>query len=193
MEPGKIVVWKNCGQGKLWSVRVYWGATRLLCWSLDSGMFAGSSRYSFSWSQEKLWYVPVFCFGWLVVKKLRFEKTWKTLVGVVVCANENWVALLFQDSLVLYSVKCKGCTFGTIFVWRLGPRARARPTQVLSRPFSRGPKALRPRNETPAHHLPQTDATNDNTLDTADKTDTPSHLESYYPYPVVVFLLYIWN
>ena len=22
--------------GKLWSVRVYWGATRLLCWSLDS-------------------------------------------------------------------------------------------------------------------------------------------------------------
>ena len=152
-------------------------------------MFAGSSRYSFSWSLEKLWYVPVFCFGWLVVKKLRFEKT---LVGVVICANENWVALLFQGSLVLCSVKCKGCAFGAIFVCRLGPRARA-PRRCCLDPFgarARGPKAPTPRNETPAHHLPQTDTTNDNTLDTTDKTDTPSHLDSYYPYPVVVFLLF---
>ena len=136
-----------------------------------------------------MWYVPVFCFGWLVVKKLRFEKT---LVGVVICANENWVVLLFQDSLVLCSVKCKGCTFGTVFVCRLGPRARAPPAGVVSTLWgarARGPKALTPCNETPAHHLPQTDTTSDNAPDTTDKTDTPSHLDSYYPYPVVVFLL----
>ena len=31
-------------QGKLWSVRVYWGATRLLCWSLDSNKVCLQSR-----------------------------------------------------------------------------------------------------------------------------------------------------
>ena len=65
--------------------------------------------------------MPVF-FCWLLVKKLISQKT---LLGVVISANENWLALLFQDSLVLCSVKCKGWPFGTILVWRLGPRARA--------------------------------------------------------------------
>ena len=62
----------------------------------------------------------VFC--WLLVKKLISQKT---LLGVVICASENWVAVLFQDSLVLCSVECKGWPLGTILVWRLGPRARA--------------------------------------------------------------------
>ena len=65
--------------------------------------------------------MPVF-FCWLLVKKLISQTT---LLGVAICANENWVALLFQDSLVLCSVKCKGWSFGTILVWHLGPRARA--------------------------------------------------------------------
>ena len=38
----------------------------------------------------------------------------KTLLCLVICVNENWVALPFQDSLVLCSVKCKGWPFGTI-------------------------------------------------------------------------------
>ena len=90
------------------------------------GIFAGFCRYSFSWSLEKSWYVPVF-FLLAVGEKLIFQKT---LPGVVICANENWVALLFQDSLVLCSVKCKGWPFGTILVWRLGPLPRL--AKVLS-------------------------------------------------------------
>ena len=97
----------------------------------QQGIFAGFCRYSFSWSLQKSWYVPVF-FCWLLVKKLISQKT---LLRVVICANENWVALLFQDSLVLCSVKRKGWPFETILVWRLGPRARARLAKVLSRLF----------------------------------------------------------
>ena len=64
-------------------------------------------------------------------------KKLKTLLCVVVCVNENWVALLFQDSLVLCSVKCKGRPLGTIYLSLafevLGPRARL--AKVLSRLF----------------------------------------------------------
>ena len=121
--------WKNCGLcGCFFAVffrcSVQGSNKAFLQGSLDilsaggkQGIFAGFCRYSFSWSLEKSWYVPVF-FCWLLVKKLIFQKT---LPGVVICVNENWVALLFQDSLVLCSVKCKGWPFGTILVWRLGP------------------------------------------------------------------------
>ena len=150
-------------------------------------MFAGSSRYS--WSLEKLWYVPVFCFGWLVVKKLRFEKT---LVAV-------WLYVRMKTGLRCSFKTAWSCVLSSVRAARLGRsssavwvRARA-PRRCCLDPFgvrARGTKALTPRNETPAHHLPQTDATSDNTLDTTDKTDTPSHLDRYYPYPVVVFLLF---
>ena len=82
---------------------------------------------------DQWWYVPVF-FCWLLVKKLISQKT---LLCVVICVNENWVALLFQDSLVLCSVECKGWPFGTILVWRsrFWVRARARLAKVLSRLF----------------------------------------------------------
>ena len=112
--------------------------------SLDI-LSAGFCRYSFSWSLEKSWYVPVF-FCWLLVKKLIFQKT---LPGVVICANENWVALLFQDSLVLCSVKCKGWPFGTILVWRLGPRARCEGVvwTLFGRARARGPGAIKPHKE----------------------------------------------
>ena len=86
----------------------------------------------------------------LLVKKLISQKT---LLCVVICVNENWVALLFQDSLVLCSVECKGWPFGTILVWRstFWVRARARLAKVLSRLFlgarARGPRAIKPHNE----------------------------------------------
>ena len=50
----------------------------------------------------------------------------KTLLCVVICVNENSVALLFQDSLVLCSVKCNGWPFGTLLVWRSRSWVRAR-------------------------------------------------------------------
>ena len=34
-------------QGKLWFVRVYWGAARLLCWSLDSNKVCLQGLYIF--------------------------------------------------------------------------------------------------------------------------------------------------
>ena len=90
----------------------------------------------------------------------------KTLLCVVICVNENWVALLFQDSLVLCSVKCKGWPFGTILVWRSRSwvRARARLAKVLSRLFlgaARGPGAIKPHNEKLAEHFQQTQITSD--------------------------------
>ena len=99
-------------------------------------IFAGFFRYSLTWILEKSWYVPVF-FCWLLVKKLISQKT---LLCVVICVNENWVALLFQDSLVLCSVKCKGWPFGTILVWRSRSwvRARAPCEGVVSTLFGRG-------------------------------------------------------
>ena len=98
----------------------------------QQGIFAGFCRYSFSWSLQKSWYVPVF-FCCLLVKKLISQKT---LLRVVICANENWVAP-FQDSLVLCSVNCKGWPFETILVWRLGPRARVPCECVVSTLFGR--------------------------------------------------------
>ncbi len=71
---------------------------------------AGLFQYSLTWILEKLWYVPVF-FCWLLVKRLISQKT---LLCVVISVNENSVALFFQDSLVLCSVKCKGWPFGTL-------------------------------------------------------------------------------
>ena len=86
-----------------------------------------------------------------------------TLLGVAICANENWVALLFQDSLVLCSVKCKGWSFGTILVWHLGPRARALRRCCLDffwvRARARGPGAIKPQNEKLADHFQQTQMT----------------------------------
>ena len=123
----------------------------------QQGILAGFCRYSFSWSLQKSWYVPVF-FCWLLVKKLISQKT---LLRVVICANENWVALLFQDSLVLCSVKRKGWPFETILVWRLGPRARAPCEGVVSTLFgrARGPGAIKPHNEKLADHFQQTQMT----------------------------------
>ena len=91
----------------------------------------------------------------------------KTLLGVVICANQNWVALLFQDSLVLWSVKCQSWPFGTILVWRLGPRVRAPCEGVVSTLLgcARGPGAIKPHNDTLANQSPQTDITNDTKLD----------------------------
>ena len=98
-----------------------------------------------------MWYVPVFCFGWVVVKKLRFEKT---LVGVVLCASENWVALLLQDSLVLCSVKCiRAARLGrsSSDVW---VRARARaPRRCCIDPFG-----ARARARTQSAHTTQRNA-----------------------------------
>ena len=98
----------------------------------------------------------VFC--WLLVKKLISQKT---LLCVVVCVNENWVALLFQDSLVLCSVKCKGWPLGTILVWCSRSWVRARLAKVLSRLFlgalvraDRG--AIKQHSEKLADHFQQT-------------------------------------
>ena len=147
----------------------------MLCAGEQQGIFAGVFRYSSSWSLESKAFLqgsvdipsagawknrgmcPCF-FGWLLVKKLISQKT---LPGVVICANENWVALLFQDSLVLCSVKCKGWPFGTILVWRLGPLPRL--AEVLSGLFlgARGPGAIKPHNEKLADHFHQTQMTSD--------------------------------
>ena len=101
-------------------------------------------------------------FGWLLVKKLISQKT---LLGVVICANENWVALLFQDSRVLCSVKCKGWPFGTILVWRLSPRACAPCEGVVSTlsgcAHARGRGAIKPHNEKLVDHFQQTQMTSD--------------------------------
>ena len=132
----------------------------MLCTGEQQGIFAGFFRYSFMWILEN---VPVF-FCWLLVKRLIFQKT---LLCVVICVNENSVALLFQDSLVLCSVKCKGWPFGTLLVWRsrswVHARARARLAKVLSRLFlgARGPGAIKPHNEKLADHCQQTQITSD--------------------------------
>ena len=107
-------------------------------------IFAGFFRYSLTWILEKSWYVPVF-YCWPLVKKLISQKT---LLCVVICANENWVALPFQDSLVLCSVKCNVWPFGTILVWRSRSWVRAR-----------GPGAIKPHNEKLADHFQQTQMT----------------------------------
>ena len=73
----------------------------MLCTGEQQGIFAVFFRYSLTWILEKSWYVPVF-FCWLLVKKVISEKP---LLCEVICVNENWVALPFQDSLVLCSVK----------------------------------------------------------------------------------------
>ena len=116
----------------------------MLCTGEQQGIFAGFFRYSFTWSLEKSWYVPVF-FCWPLVKKLISQKT---LLCVVICVNENWVALPFQDSLVLCSVKCNVWPFGTILVWRSRSWVRAR-----------GPGAIKPHNEKLADHFQQTQMT----------------------------------
>ena len=102
------------------------------CFLLPGGDKGVSLKVLFcSWRFCSFFWMPctgvcagVFC--WLLVKKLISQKT---LLCVVICVNENWVALLFQDSLVLCSVKCKGWPFGTILVWRsrswVRERARA--------------------------------------------------------------------
>ena len=86
-------------------------------------------------------------FNWLLVKKLISQKT---LLCVVICVNENWVALLFQDSLALCSVKCKGWPFGTILVWRSRSwvRARAPCEGVVSTLFGRARADLERSNHT---------------------------------------------
>ena len=112
---------------------------------------------------ENLWSGPVF-FLPAVGEKADLKKT---LLGVVICANQNWIALLFQDSLVLWSVKCQSWPFGTILVWRLGPRARAPCEGVVSTLLgcAHGPGAIKPHNDTLANQSPQTDITNDTKLD----------------------------
>ena len=109
----------------------------MLCTGEQQGIFAGVFKTlnipsAGAWKNRGM--CPCFFAGcWmLLVKKLTSQKT---LLGVVICANENWVALLFQDSLVLCSVKCKGWSFGTILVWHLGPCARAPCEGVVSTLF----------------------------------------------------------
>ena len=99
----------------------------MLCTGEQQGIFAGFFRYSFTWSLEKSWYVPVF-FCWTLVKKPISQQT---LLCVVICVNENWVALLFQDSLV-WPFGIVWNYFGLAFEV-LGPCARARLAKVLSR------------------------------------------------------------
>ena len=152
----------------------------MLCTGEQQGIFAGVFRHSFSWSLESnkaflqgsvdipsagAWKNRGMCpcfFCWLLVKKLISQTA---LLGVVICANENWVALLFQASLVLCSVKCKGWSFRTILVWHLGPRARAPCEGVVSTLFgctrARGPGAIKPHNEKLADHFQQTQMTSD--------------------------------
>ena len=91
----------------------------MLCARERQGIFAGVFKNlnipsAGAWKNRGM--CPCFFAGcWmLLVEKLTSQKT---LLGVVICANENWVALLFQS--------------WNILVWHLGPRARA----VLSRLF----------------------------------------------------------
>ena len=89
----------------------------MLCTGEQQGIFAGFFRYSFTWILEKSWYIVV-CVGvfLLAVDEIRIERvvSQKTLLCVVISVNENSVALFFQGSLVLCSVKCKGWPFGTL-------------------------------------------------------------------------------
>ena len=131
----------------------------MLCTGEQQGIFAGFFRYSFTWSLEKSWYVPVF-FCWTLVKKPISQQT---LLCVVICVNENWVALLFQDSLV-WPFGIVWNYFGLAFEV-LGPCARARALRkccldsVWAR--ARGPGAIKPHNEKLADHFRQTQMTSD--------------------------------
>ena len=96
----------------------------------------------------------VFC--WLLVKKLISQKA---LLCVVVCVNENWVALLFQDGLVCEVQGLAAWDYLSLVFEVLGPRARLE--KVLSRLFlgalaraDRG--AIKQHNEKLAGHFQQT-------------------------------------
>ena len=64
--------------------------------SLDAGIFAGF--FPLDIPSRGAWKNRGMCqcfFCWPLVQKLVFHKT---LLCVVICVNENWVALLFQEA-----------------------------------------------------------------------------------------------